>query len=878
MKSKEIRDKFVQFFVKNEHHQQIAVPIVNKEDPSLLFVNAGMNPFKNIILGNQIATLLRVVSVQPCLRVSGKHNDLEEVGVDTYHHTLFEMLGNWSFGNYFKKEAIQWAWELLTEVYKLPKDRIYATIFSGDSQDGLQKDHESAIIWSNYLSQDHILPFPKKYNFWEMGEQGPCGPSSEIHIDIRSEEECKAIPAAELVNKDHPQVVEIWNLVFMQYNRQASGKLLDLPHKHIDTGMGFERLAMVLQGKTSNYDTDIFTPFIEKIEVISGKKYNQTKSISIAMRVIADHIRAVAFSIADGQSPSNIKAGYVIRRILRRAIQYGYSHLNIQQPFIYQLVAVLVIQMEGVYENIGVQQHYIEQVIEAEERTFLKTLAIGLKLLNHLNTTKISAGVINGQVVFDLYDTHGFPLDLTLLIAKEQGLTVDEAGFQQALQNQKLRSKKDATVTKADWQIVQVDASVRFVGYDQCIATTSIIQWRTIVNKRGVFYQIVLAETPFYPEGGGQIADIGVIVSGYEFIDVLDVQKEHGLILHIVKQLPSNLKRKIEARVDEEQRSLVTNNHSATHLLQAALQNMLGTHVIQKGAMVTPTLLRFDFAYSSKLSVAQLQEVESIVNQKIRNNISCLEQRSVPIETAKAMGAKALFGEKYGAEVRVITFDPKFSLELCCGTHVKSTGEIGLFKIINEISIGSGVRRIEAITANIAEAFVAQTCMTLTSITSLLKKPKDLVKAVESLVHEKSQLKKQLIAYQTQAIQKLAEELKPQIEKVNGISLLIQEIHPPHVDALRQVVLQYKSHYRYEQIFLVLAARLENKAQIAVLISATLLSDSVQNANDLIRSIAPFIGGKGGGQPVFSTAEGNKPEGINAALKAAREIFLQEYV
>ncbi|CAH2560033.1 alanine--tRNA ligase [Cardinium endosymbiont of Oedothorax gibbosus] len=869
MQSKRIREKFLQFFIQKGHQHQPAVPIVNKDDPSLLFVNAGMNPFKDIILANQPITVPRVVTVQPCLRVSGKHNDLEEVGVDTYHHTFFEMLGNWSFGDYFKEEAIAWAWELLTGVYQLPKERIYVTIFGGDQQDGLPKDHEAAVIWAKYLPATHILSFSREDNFWEMGEQGPCGPCSEIHLDIRSDAQRKRLPAAQLVNKGYPQVIEIWNLVFMQYNRQASGKLVGLPHKYIDTGMGFERLAMVLQGKTSNYDTDIFTPLIAKIEQISGKAYHQSETIAIAMRIIADHLRAVAFSIADGQAPAHAKAGYVIRRIVRRAIRYGYSHLSIQTPFIYQLVPVLGAQMEGIYPNLTTQQHYIEQLIQAEETAFLKTLATGLQLFNHLDSGKIHQGVIEGRVAFELYDTYGFPLDLTLLMAKEQGLTVDQAGFQEALQEQKRRSQKDAAIQQGDWQVVTTAVQPRFVGYDQLVVTTFIVQWRTITNKQSVVYQLVLAATPFYPEGGGQVADEGVILSGHQSIAVVDVQKEHGLIVHTVDQLPAQLEAPVEARVDFTKRTLAAGNHTATHLLQAALKQVIGAHVVQKGSLVTPALLRFDFAHPTKLSTTQLEAVEAILNQKIRENIACVEQRAVSLEAAKAMGAQALFGEKYGAEVRVITFDPAYSIELCGGTHLPFTGQIGFFKIIHETAIGSGIRRIEALTAGHAYHFVTQQSAALTTIADLLKHPKDLIQVVEKLIHEKKQLQKQVIAYQDKAIQQVTQQLQQQLEQVDDVYLLIQVVQLPYLHALQQIAWHYKA--QYQKIFIVLAATLEQQAHLMILVSDPL--GPYNHAHKMMQSIAPLVGGKGGGQPCFATAKGNNPAGIPVALKAARRLF-----
>ncbi|AXI24378.1 alanine--tRNA ligase [Cardinium endosymbiont of Sogatella furcifera] len=874
MQSKFIREKFLEFFIQKGHQHQPAVPIIGKDDPSLLFVNAGMNPFKEVILGNQPITAPRVVTVQPCLRVSGKHNDLEEVGVDTYHHTLFEMLGNWSFGDYFKEAAIAWAWELLTEVYQLPKAEIYVTIFAGDAQDGLPKDNEAAAIWAEYLPAERILACGKEANFWEMGEQGPCGPCSEIHIDIRPEAERKTLPAAQLVNQGHPQVIEIWNLVFMEYNRQASGRLVDLPHKHIDTGMGFERLAMVLQGKTSTYDTDVFTPLIAKIQRLAGKPYSDT--MAVAMRVIADHLRAVAFAIADGQAPAPTKAAYVIRRILRRAIRYGYSHLGIQTPFIYQLVPVLVAQMEGIYPNLSAQQDYIAQCIQSEETAFLKTLATGLQLFNQLDARNIHQGSIEGRVAFTLYDTYGFPLDLTLLLAKEKGLTVDVAGFQQALQEQKKRSQKDAASSQGDWQVIQTGVQPRFVGYDALAITTSIVQWRAITNKQGVAYQLVLAATPFYPEGGGQVADVGVIISGQQSISVLDVQKEHGLILHTVDQLPTQLaqpqlgqprlEQPIEARVDPVQRTLVAGNHTATHLLQAALRAVVGDHVVQKGSLVTPALLRFDFAHPTKLSDAQIEAVEAMVNEKIRANIACIEQRAVPLETAKAMGAQALFGEKYGAEVRVIAFDPAYSIELCGGTHLPCTGSIGFFKIIRETAVASGIRRIEALTACQAHQFVTQQAATLNAIAALLKHPKALVQAVEKLLCEKKQLQKQLAVYQAQAI----EQIQLSFEQVGGVYLLLQVVQLPHPDALQQLALRYRNQYK--KSIILLAATFDQQAHLMMVVSEALAPS--YNAHALMQSIASLIAGKGGGQPLLATARGDNPAGIPDALQAIRRLLV----
>ncbi|MDD9139628.1 MAG: alanine--tRNA ligase [Candidatus Cardinium sp.] len=866
MQSSAIRAQFIQFFQQKGHQHQIAAPIVNKEDPSLLFVNAGMNPFKDIILGYQPIQTARVVSAQPCLRVSGKHNDLEAVGVDGYHHTLFEMLGNWSFGDYFKEAAIQWAWELLTEVYQLPKERLYVTTFAGDPEDNLPEDKETVAIWRNYLPPTHILPFAKKDNFWEMGTQGPCGPCSEIHIDIRPEATRQSIAAAQLVNQENPQVLEVWNLVFMQYNRKNSGKLVELPHKHIDTGMGLERLAMVLQGKMATYDTDIFTPLIQAIEKISGKAYADSTAIAAAMRVVADHLRAVAFAIADGALPAATKTGYVLRRILRRAIRYGYSCLAIEEPFIYQLVAPLVAQMGDAYPNLRVQQTTIEEVIQAEEKAFLKTLAAGLQRLHYLNPQ----GTLAGKVAFELYDSYGFPLDLTKLIAKEKNLILDEAGFEVALQAQQARSQQDAAVTYGDWHQLQPGVTTRFVGYDQLTATTSIVQWRSLTDKRGKRYQLVLAVTPFYPAGGGQVADKGSIHCGTESIAVLDVQKEHGLLIHTVDRLPDPIEGTIEACVDEPSRKETAANHTATHLLQAALRTLLGKQLSQKGSLVTASALRFDFTHAAKLTAAQIEAIEAMVNAKIRANIPCLEQRDLPLEMAKARGAQALFGEKYAAEVRVITFDEKFSMELCGGTHVKTTGEIGFFKIIRETAIGSGIRRIEALTAHSAAEFVNQELTKLVTLSTLLRQPKDIVKVVDSLLHEKKQLEKQCQVYETHIIQQVTQQLSLEVEQVGDAYLLIQAVILPHLDALRQVAFQFKA--RYKKIFIVLATELSHKAHLLILRSEALAATC--NAHLLMQSIAPLIKGKGGGQPFFATAGGSNPAAIPVALQMARQLFL----
>ena len=872
MDSKQIRSKFIQFFVNLQHYNYPAVPIVDHSDPSLLFINAGMNPFKAFILNHKPVTWPRVCSVQPCLRVSGKHNDLEEVGVDTYHHTLFEMLGNWSFGDYFKQDAIEWAWQLLTEVYNLPKDQLYVTVFGGDQKDNLSKDYGAENIWANVLPKDHILCCEKAHNFWEMGEQGPCGPCSEIHIDLRSKQERLTIPAVQLINKGHPQVIEVWNLVFMQYNRLLEGTLETLPNRHIDTGMGLERLAMIMQHKKSNYDTDIFQPLLEKLADLSHKSYQQNFTIATAMRVIVDHIRALVFSIADGEQPSNTKRGYVIRRILRRAMRYGYSYLNLQEPFMYQLVDVLAQQLKEVYPKIYLQQAHIRQVILSEEKLFLNTLDSGLYLFEQ--TIKKSQGTIDGKTAFRLYDTHGFPLDLILLLAKEQGVMVDEVGFQQELQAQKLRSKQDATTKQGDWQVVYKDKAHHFVGYDHQSIMSYVVQWRTIINKHGQVYQVVLEQTPFYPEGGGQCADVGILLTAHESIEVLDVQKENGLILHTIGQLPTDIMEPLEAKVDLDKRLATTINHSATHLLHAALKTILGNRVMQKGSLIRSDILRFDFTYHTKVSSDQLDAIESLVNVKIRDNIPCLDERSVPLKKAQAMGAQALFTEKYGDKVRVITFDPAFSIELCGGTHVASTGQIGLFKIIKETAVGTGIRRIEAVTAYHAEAFIREQMALLMKITGLLKFPKNLIQSLEALIEEKKQLEKQLKIYQLKATAQLVAQLQGKLESYQGTYLLVQQVQVDHLDRLKQVALQYQTLYK--KIGIIIAAQVKHQVQLVVCISDGLLACIHKDAQALVKCLSPCIGGKGGGKPGFALAIGSKSEGIAKALNLAKQMIIKD--
>ncbi|GAB3654430.1 alanine--tRNA ligase [Echinicola sediminis] len=873
MDAKRIRSTFIEYFQSKQHQFVPSAPIVLKNDPTLMFTNAGMNQFKDYFLGNEVPASTRATNSQKCLRVSGKHNDLEEVGVDTYHHTMFEMLGNWSFGDYFKKEAIAWSWELLTEVYKLPVDRLYVSVFGGDKGDNLEKDMEAFELWTAHVDKAKILFGDKKDNFWEMGDVGPCGPCSEIHIDLRPEEEIKQVPGKELVNMDHPQVIEIWNLVFIQFNRQANGKLVELPAKHIDTGMGFERLVRAIQNKTSNYDTDVFTPFIEAVEKKAGKKYGEDEKIDIAIRVIVDHIRAISFTIADGQLPSNNKAGYVIRRILRRAVRYGYTFLGFQEPFLYELLPLLAEHFGEMFPEIASQQEFIAKVIYEEETAFLRTLDNGLKRLEQIKSdlAEKDEAVIPGKVAFELYDTFGFPLDLTSLIARENGISVDEKGFDEEMAKQKERSRAAAEQETGDWVLVGEDGGVQFVGYDSLEATTSIVKYREIKEKKGTKYQLVLEETPFYAESGGQVGDQGVLVNDQETIKVLDTKKENDLIVHFVEKLPQNPEASFTGRVDASKRALTMNNHTATHLLHAALKEVLGDHVQQKGSLVNEQVLRFDFSHFSKLSDEEIVKVESIVNRKIRENIPLQEQRNVPIEEAKQMGATALFGEKYGNFVRVITFGADYSVELCGGTHVSSTGKIGLFKIVSEGSISSGVRRIEAITAEAAEQYVNQQVSLVKELQELLKNPKDLKKSIEGLIQERNDLKKEIESLHLQQAGALKDELIKAGEKIGGTNQIIAKVNLPSADALKKLAFELKNEV--DNVLAVIAADISGKPQVAVVISEELVKGKSLNAGNVVRELAKEIQGGGGGQPFFATAGGKKVEGLDQVVVKAKEMF-----
>lgn len=874
MEAKKIRSTFIEFFESKRHHYVPSSPIVVKNDPTLMFTNAGMNQFKDAFLGNEEAKYARVANSQKCLRVSGKHNDLEEVGVDTYHHTMFEMLGNWSFGDYFKEDAIGWAWELLTEVFKLDKDRLYVSVFEGDENDGLGLDNEAFEIWKSIVPEDRIIMGSKKDNFWEMGDTGPCGPCSEIHIDLRSHEERAKVPGKDLVNNDHEQVIEIWNLVFMQFNRLADGSLKNLPSTHVDTGMGFERLVRAIQHKSSNYDTDLFAPFLKALELESGKTYGKEEQTDIAFRVIVDHIRAISFTIADGQLPSNNKAGYVIRRILRRAVRYGYTFLGFQEPFLYELTSLISDNFGDIFPEVRQQQEFITKVIFEEESSFLRTLDNGLKMLDQIKSDLKAKNetVIPGKTAFELYDTFGFPLDLTSLIARENGFSLDENGFAKAMEEQKNRSRAASEQETGDWVLVHEDTGVEFVGYDFLDSFSNIIKFRTVKDKKGESFQVVLEKTPFYAESGGQVGDQGWLISETEKIRVIDTKKENDLIIHFVEKLPNVPESRFSAEVDNKKRSLTMSNHSATHLLQSALREVLGGHIQQRGSLVNDQVLRFDFSHFSKMTEEEIHRVESIVNERIRENIHLKEQRNVPIEEAKNVGATALFGEKYGDFVRVITFDSDFSVELCGGTHVPYTSQIGLFKIVSEGSISSGVRRIEAITSIAAEAYLRNQETLLKEIQELLKNPKDVKKAVEGLMQERNELKKEIESLHLEKAGEIKATLIKEVVAGEGVNTLIAKVNLPNGEALKKLAFELKNEI--ENAFVILVADVGGKPQIAVIIEDSLVKSKGLNAGQIVRELAKEIQGGGGGQPFFATAGGKNLEGLDSALSKAKEMFL----
>jgi alanyl-tRNA synthetase len=892
MTSHQIRQAFLDFFKSKGHLIVPSAPLVAKNDPTLMFNNSGMAQFKDFFLGNGTPPSRRIADTQKCLRVSGKHNDLEDVGFDTYHHTMFEMLGNWSFGDYFKAEAIAWAWELLTEVYKLPKDRLYVSVFEGYEKDGVPFDQEAWDLWKGIVGEDRIILGNKKDNFWEMGDTGPCGPCSEIHIDLRSQAEVDLKSGKELVNADHPQVVEIWNNVFMQFERKADGSLIPLPARHVDTGMGFERLCMAIQGKKSNYDTDVFQTIIRVIEALSEKKYvsefenptaeidEQQRWVNIALRVIADHLRAVAFAITDGQLPSNVKAGYVIRRILRRAVRYGYSYLGFTEPFMNRLVSTLAEQFRDVFPELKAQEEFVTRVILEEEKSFLRTLESGLKRLDGITSNLAAQQIktISGAEVFELSDTFGFPMDLTALIAREKGLEIDEEGFQIALAEQKARSRQDAAKEATDW-IELNEGSVEFLGYEFNETHSNILKYRKVKTKAGDEYHIVLDRTPFYAEMGGQVGDKGILEftanGAIHRVTINDTKKENDLFVHISrdKNLDNALQNAgvVRATIDVNRRNRIMANHTATHLMLSSMREVLGSHIVQKGSFLNEDLLRFDFSHFAKVSPEELQKIEDRVNEKIRENIELVVKANIPIQEALNLGATATFGEKYGDFVRVIIFDPKFSIELCGGTHVPSTGEIGVFKFVSEGSVSAGVRRVEAVTGQKALELLRQQEETLNQLKELLKTPKDVVKTVQSLLDERSALQKRIEALENEKIQAVKEALLSKATHFSTFNLLIEKVEVPSADALKQ--LSYELKDKVENLIVVLGAVVSGKPQLSVFIAENVVADSGLNAGSIVKELAREIKGGGGGQPFFATAGGSDASGLDAALEKAKGLF-----
>jgi alanyl-tRNA synthetase len=873
MKSREIRQKFLDFFENKLHKVVPSAPIVNKGDPTLMFTNAGMNQFKDYFLGNQVPDNKRATDTQKCLRVSGKHNDLEEVGIDSYHHTMFEMLGNWSFGDYFKKEAIDWAWELLTKEYGLDPSILYVSIFEGDASDGLEPDHEAKEFWKKHISEDRILLFDKADNFWEMGETGPCGPCSEIHVDLRSDEDRKKVDGATLVNMDDPEVIEIWNLVFIQFNRKADRSLENLPNKHIDTGMGFERLTMALQGKKSNYETDIFMPSINFLEKKSGKTYNNNYDLSaksdIAMRVVVDHVRAVSFTIADGQLPSNTGAGYVIRRILRRAVRYYYSFLDLKEPVLHELVMMLAEDFKDVFPELEAQKDFVAKVVLEEERGFLRTLELGLKRFENL---EVNNNQIDGKTAFELLDTFGFPIDLTRLIGSEKGWTVDDEGFEAALLEQKTRSRADAKKEMGDWMELSDDPSVEFVGYDDLVVTDAkVVKHRTVKIKDKNQYQVVLSKTPFYAESGGQRGDVGMLVFGEEKIAVIDTLKENDLIIQVVKNFPSDFSNLSRAEVNAAKRSAIEKNHTAVHLMHAALHEVLGTHALQKGQDVDSKRLRFDFSHFQKVTDEEVATIEKIVNQRIRENIALEEVRNMPIAEAKDLGATMLFGEKYGDTVRVITFDKNFSQELCGGTHVDTTGKIGLFKILKEDSVAAGVRRIEAVTAEAAEDFITKELQELNTIRNLFKNPTRTAQNVEALQEENKALAKEIEQLQNAQAGALKDDLKKNVSQIDGVNFIAAKLPLNDGKAIKTLAMQLEQELG--DALIVFAAEVKGKPQIMVSISKSIVEAKGLNAGKIVNELAAEIGGRGGGQAFFATAGGKDVNGLANAIVKAKEMM-----
>jgi alanyl-tRNA synthetase len=898
MTAKEIRAAYLEFFKSKDHRIVPSAPIVVKNDPTLMFTNAGMNQFKDLFLGEAPIKYSRVADTQRCLRVSGKHNDLEEVGIDTYHHTMFEMLGNWSFGDYFKKEAIAWSWELLTEVYKIPKDKLYVSVFAGDEKEGLPKDQEAYDIWLELVPAERIILGNKKDNFWEMGDTGPCGPCSEIHVDCRTEEERAAVSGKSLVNADHPQVIEIWNNVFMQFNRLKDGSLQPLPAKHVDTGMGFERLVRVLQNKASNYDTDVFQPIIQFIAQRAGKVYGADEKTDIAMRVMADHIRAISFVVADGQLPANNKAGYVIRRILRRAVRYAYTFLDLKEPFLNQLVPVLAEQFQGVFDELGAQKDFVQKVVLEEEVSFLRTLATGIQRFdaytkkqseflmseNAIDPEKAFEDpwvysilkdqmIISGEFAFELNDTYGFPIDLTELMAREKRWSVDMEEYNKALLRQKERSRAATAIDTGDWILVKPELEVEFVGYDDFECETEIIKYRKVVAKGKEQYQIVLSKTPFYAESGGQVGDTGRLEDHSRMftVEITDTKRENGVIVHYADTMPEDVEGSFWAVIDEDRRLLSQDNHTATHLLHAALKKVLGPHVNQKGSLVNPDYLRFDFSHFAKISDEDLARIEHIVNQKVRENIPLKEQRYVPYDQAISSGVTALFGEKYGDLVRIITFDDHYSKELCGGTHVQATGQIGYFKIISESAVAAGVRRIEAITADKAEAFILDQNRELNELKALLKGNKDVVSAVSSLLEENARLKKEAEKGMVEQAANLKNKIVHHMRTIKGVTFIASHVDLQSAEAVKN--LAYSIADSVDNMFLVFTTLIDDKPGITVMLSESLIRDKKLNASTIVRELAKEIQGGGGGQPFYATAGGKNKEGLATVLKKAEAII-----
>ncbi len=874
MTSSGIRQQFLDFFKSKGHHIVPSAPIVVKNDPTLLFTNAGMNQFKDYFLENRKPEHPRVADTQKCLRVSGKHNDLEEVGVDTYHHTMFEMLGNWSFGDYFKAEAIAWSWELLTEVYKLDKDRLYVTIFEGDAKENLLKDEEAYNEWKKVIAEDRILLGNKKDNFWEMGDTGPCGPCTEIHVDCRSDEERKQVDGKTLVNNDHPQVIEIWNNVFIQFNRLKDGSLESLPAKHVDTGMGFERLARVIQGKQSNYDTDVFTGTIAAIGKITKQEYTfGDEKKDVAFRVLADHIRAISFTIADGQLPSNTGAGYVIRRILRRAVRYYYTYLNYKQPLLFQLVPVLAKQFENVFPELQKQQEFVTKVVKEEEDAFLRTLDKGLKKIDEIISVASSdaAKTINGKAAFELFDTYGFPIDLTRLIASENNLTVDEAAFEAEMKQQKDRSRAAGTVDAEDWITVNDVASSKFVGYDSLEVKTKVVKYRRVKAKGKEAYQIALEQTPFYAESGGQVGDTGVLDFGGEKVNVIDTKKENDLIIHFTETLPGNIETEVHASVNKIKRQHTTIHHSATHLLHAALRQVLGTHVAQKGSLVNEEHLRFDFSHFAKVTDEEIKKIEAIVNQKIRENVPVVI-KSMSKDEAVKMGAMALFGEKYGDVVRVVVMDPNYSIELCGGTHVGNTGELGFFKITHESAVAAGVRRIEALSGAAAETYLNEQLQLIEDIKASLKNPKDLKKAIENISAENADLKKTVESLQNKQLSSIRQSLVNNVEELNGISFIGAEVEVSNADALKKLCFDLKNDLT--DYVVVLTANIGGKVNVAIMLEDLIAQNRNLDAGKIIKEhISPLIKGGGGGQKTLATAGGQDASNLNQVIAKVKSLL-----